>query len=125
MTRKILVVDDEEDIEPLFRLRFRKDVKEGLLAFEFARSGEAALSLLASGAPDYVMILSDISMPGMNGIELLERIRAQYPLLPVVMVSAYGDDDTQSHVRSVGATGFVSKPIDFAHLRQQLLNGSP
>ena len=115
--RRVLVVDDEEDVEALFLQRFRKELRAGAVALTFARSGEQALAHFDGKSPDFVLILSDINMPGMSGFELLHAIKALRPSLPVVMVSAYGDADHQARAASLGAEGFVAKPIDFDALR--------
>ena len=96
----IVIVDDERDVQALFEQRFRREVREGLLHLHFAFSGEEALALLAHrGIADIVLILSDINMPGMNGLELLKAVKQQYPQLKVYMITAYGD--AESHERAV------------------------
>jgi len=117
----ILVVDDEPDVELLFRQRFRQDVRAGRFAMEFARSAAAALQRITSitGAP-LILILSDINMPGMSGLELLPRARAARPDVPVIMITAYGDDDTKRKALEGGAESLLTKPIDFAALRDEI-----
>ena len=118
MSVLILVVDDEPDVELLFRQRFRQDVRVGRFAMEFAQSAVAALQRITDvrGAP-LILILSDINMPGMSGLELLPRARAARPDVPVIMIAAYGDDDTKRKALEGGAESLLTKPIDFAALR--------
>ena len=118
---KFLVVDDERDVEMLFRQKFRKEVKQGLLELEFAFSGNEALELLRSKQPpDVVYIFSDINMPGMTGFELLEEVKAQFPQIKVSMISAYGDTDNYERAINSGAKEFFTKPIDFDSLKDEL-----
>jgi CheY-like chemotaxis protein len=118
---KLLVVDDEKDVEMLFRQRFRKEVRQGLIELEFAFSGQEALELLRSKEPpDVVYIFSDINMPGMSGLELLEKVKAQFPQIQVSMISAYGDDENYEKAINSGAKEFFTKPIDFASLREEI-----
>jgi CheY-like chemotaxis protein len=121
MTALILVVDDEADIEPLFRQQFRRDLRSGRFQMAFASSGPDALTYL-EGAQDVriILLLSDINMPGMSGLDLLGLVKAARPDLPVIMISAYSDPDTQARAASSGAVGLVPKPIDFEHLRRQI-----
>ncbi len=120
MSVLILVVDDEPDVELLVRQRFRQDVRAGRFAMEFAQSAVAALPRITSitGAP-LILILSDINMPGMSGLELLPRARAA-PDVPVIMITAYGDDDTKRKALEGGAESLLTKPIDFAALRDEI-----
>jgi len=117
----ILVVDDEPDVELLFRQRFRQDVKVGRFAMEFAQSAVAALQRITdiTGAP-LILILSDINMPGMSGLELLPKARAARPDLPVIMITAYGDDETKRKAIEGGAKSLLTKPIDFTTLRDEI-----
>ena len=119
---KILVVDDEADIQPLFEQRFRKEIKSGDVSFEFAFSGEEALVCLDKYLHEAVLILSDINMPGMCGLELLSRIKAKHHDPPpiVMMISAYGDSENQKAAMDLGADGFISKPVDFAVLKEKI-----
>jgi len=121
MTLLILVVDDEPDVEMLFRQHFRKDLRAGHYSMEFPRSADAALQRIAD-ADDVtlILILSDINMPGMSGLELLPRVKAARPDLPVIMITAYGDVETERKARERGAEGFLTKPIDFAALRGEI-----
>lgn len=122
---KILIVDDEQDVELLFRQRFRKELREGSFHFHFAFSAESALNFLKSLQPfDVVLVLSDINMPGMNGLELLRLIKTEYPELRVMMVTAYGDEANHSTALSYGADDFITKPVDFNLLKEriQLMN---
>ena len=126
MSAHILMVDDEPDAEELFRQNFRREIRKGAIAFEFAQSGSEALELLDSeDAPGIILALSDINMPGMTGIELLEKIRQQRPEIPVFMITAYGDTSTERTVRELGAAQFLTKPVDFAALKDQLSNMIP
>lgn len=118
----ILVVDDETDMEALFRQKFRKEIKEKLLNFHFVTSGEAALNFLSSQTAEIVLILSDINMPGMSGLELLKHIKDQFSKLPVIIVSAYGDDSNYKTAMKYGAEDFVTKPIDFEELKKKILD---
>lgn len=118
---KFLVVDDEKDVEMLFRQKFRKEIRRGELEFVFAFSGQEALSILnSSNPPDVVYVFSDINMPGMTGIELLETIKSDFPHINVSMISAYGDDDNYQKAISSGAKQFFTKPIDFESLRTEI-----
>ncbi|MGK6351165.1 response regulator [Parapedobacter sp. DT-150] len=119
---KILVVDDEADIQPLFRQRFRREIKNGLLAFDFALSGEEAVHYLESGQSEVVLILSDINMPGMSGLELLQHIRGAHGTAPpfVMMITAYGDEANRAQSMQLGADDFLTKPLDFDLLKEKL-----
>jgi CheY-like chemotaxis protein len=118
---KFLVVDDEKDVEMLFRQRFRKEIRSGVLELEFAFSGEEALKLLRSHQPPEVMyIFSDINMPGMTGLELLEKVKYEFPMIHVSMISAYGDAENHNRAMNSGAKEFFTKPIDFDSLRNEL-----
>lgn len=118
---KFLVVDDEQDVELLFRQRFRKEVREGLVELEFAFSGEDALNIVRSKEPpDVVYIFSDINMPGMSGLELLQKVKADYPQIQVSMISAYGDDENYEKAINSGAKEFFTKPIDFDSLKKEI-----
>lgn len=115
---KIMVVDDEKDIKLLFEQRFRKEIKEGKLAFLFAFSGEEAKDYLElNGSGNLNQILSDINMPGMNGLELLKWIKDNYPELKVAMITAYGDQNNYKQAVEYGADDYMTKPIDFAQLK--------
>jgi CheY-like chemotaxis protein len=117
----ILVVDDEADVELLFRQRFRQDVKAGRFAMEFAQTAVAALQRITDsvGGP-LILILSDINMPGMSGLDLLPKARAARPDVPVIMITAYGDDETRRKALDGGAKLLLTKPIDFATLREEI-----
>ncbi len=118
---KFLVVDDEHDVEMLFRQKFRKEIRSGLIELEFAFSGKEALERLQSTQPpDVLYIFSDINMPGMSGLELLERVKARFPQIQVSMISAYGDDENYNRAIKSGAKEFFTKPIDFESLRAEL-----
>jgi two-component system, response regulator, stage 0 sporulation protein F len=117
----ILVVDDETDVAELFRQRFRREVRQGTYVMHFANSGEEALGKMAEGIdPQLIVILSDINMPGMDGLTLLEHIKKGFPAIPVMMVTAYGDDERRRRADELGARGFLSKPVDFDQLKKQL-----
>jgi two-component system chemotaxis response regulator CheY len=118
----VLVVDDEEDVKLLFEQRFRKEIKSGEMQFVFAFSGEAALHYLAQHQHEAVLILSDINMPGMSGLELLKKIKEKDASPPptVVMITAYGDDENFKTAMSLGADDFLTKPLDFAILKEKL-----
>lgn len=116
---KVMVVDDEADVRMLFEQRFRKEVRAGLIEFYFALSGQEALDFLETHEED-LLILSDINMPGMNGLDLLARIKTDRPDLPVVMITAYGDPETRRRAKELGAHGLLTKPVDFAALREEI-----
>lgn len=120
--KKILVVDDERDIQPLFEQRFRKEIKNGELDFVFAFSGEDALAYLENHESEAVLILSDINMPGMSGLELLRHIKEKYekPLPIVMMITAYGDNENYTQAMQLGADDFLTKPVDFSSLKEKL-----
>jgi CheY-like chemotaxis protein len=121
MSVSILVVDDEADVAELFRQQFRREVRQGRYVFHFAQSGEEALDKLGGGIePELIVIFSDINMPGMDGLGLLRRLKEQRADLPVIMVTAYGDDERRRKAREFGASEFVTKPVDFSLLKQQL-----
>jgi two-component system, chemotaxis family, chemotaxis protein CheY len=119
---KILVVDDEKDVQILFEQRFRKEIKEGQINFVFAFSGEEALNYLNELNHEAVLILSDINMPGMTGLELLRRIKEKYNSPPpvVMMITAYGDADNYNQAKALGADDFLTKPVDFTALKEKL-----
>jgi len=120
---KILVVDDEKDVEMLFRQKFRKEIRSRHLELVFAFSGQEALNLLGtSQPPDVVYVFSDINMPGMTGLELLDEIKSKYPQINVSMISAYGDSDNYNKAIKSGAKEFFTKPIDFESLRDEINN---
>jgi len=117
----ILVVDDEPDVEALFRQQFRRDIKSGRFTMEFAMSAQAALERAASVAdPSLILILSDVNMPGMSGLEMLPKVRAERPDVPVIMITAYGDAETRRKAVEQGAVGLLTKPVDFALLRHEI-----
>jgi CheY-like chemotaxis protein len=117
----ILIVDDEPDVAELFRQRFRREARQGTYVLHFAASGEEALRLLTHGIePQLIVILSDINMPGMDGLTLLSRIKERRPELPVMMVTAYGDDERRRRASEYGAAEFITKPVDFDLLKRQL-----
>jgi len=118
---KILVVDDEKDVEILFRQKFRKEIKSGSLELVFAFSGQEALDLLEKTDPPEVMyIFSDINMPGMTGLELLNKVKAHFPQIKISMISAYGDSENYNKAIDSGAKEFFTKPIDFNSLKEEI-----
>jgi CheY-like chemotaxis protein len=119
---KILVVDDEADIKLLFEQRFRKEIKSQEMTFVFANSGEQAIAYLNEHVHEAVLILSDINMPGMSGLELLARIKQQFASPPpvVMMITAYGDAENYRQAVELGADDFLTKPLDFALLKAKL-----
>jgi CheY-like chemotaxis protein len=119
---KILVVDDEQDVKILFEQRFRKEIRKKELNFVFAFSGEEALEKMETMEQEAVLILSDINMPGMSGLELLKRIKENYTAPPpvVMMVTAYGDEENRTTSKQLGADDFLTKPLDFNELKTKL-----
>jgi two-component system, response regulator, stage 0 sporulation protein F len=118
---KILIVDDEKDVEILFRQKFRKEIKSKTIELEFAFSGQEALELLnKENPPKVVYVFSDINMPGMTGLELLEKIKSKYPEINVSMISAYGDSENYDRAISSGAKEFFTKPVDFISLKAEI-----
>ncbi len=119
---KILVVDDEKDVRFLFEQRFRKEIRSQEMYFVFAYSGEEALNYLNENPHEAVLILSDINMPGMSGLELLERIKKKFLKPPpfVMMITAYGDETNYQSAMKLGADDFLTKPLDFSQLKQKL-----
>ena len=121
MSTYILVVDDEPDVESLFRQQFRRDIRSGRFVMEFANSAPQALERAeAIEDPSLILILSDINMPGMSGLEMLAKVKAARPKVPVIMITAYGDEDTKRKAIELGAKGLLTKPIDFSTLRQEI-----
>jgi len=121
MTVSILVVDDEVDVADLFRQQFRREVRGGQYVIHFAVSGEDALAKLADGIePTLIVILSDVNMPGMDGLSLLGEIKQRFPNFPVMIVTAYGDDERRRRASDLGACEFLTKPVDFDLLKEQL-----
>ncbi|HVZ96229.1 MAG TPA: response regulator [Chitinophagaceae bacterium] len=119
---KILVVDDEKDIQALFEQRFRKEIRSHEMEFSFVYSGEEALAFMNDHIHEAVLILSDINMPGMSGLELLKRIKQRYENPPpvVMMITAYGDEENYQKSLSYGADDFLTKPLDFLLLKEKL-----
>jgi len=117
----ILVVDDEPDVEDLFRQQFRRDIRAGRFTMEFAESGDSALQKISdANAVPLILILSDVNMPGMSGLELLPKAKASRPDVPVIMITAYGDGDTRRRALEGGAEALLTKPIDFSALRSEI-----
>ncbi|HEU5444738.1 MAG TPA: response regulator [Pseudolabrys sp.] len=117
----ILVVDDEPDVEALFRQHFRRDLRDGRFAMEFAQSAPAALQCISNaGSASLILILSDINMPGMSGLELLPKAKSIRPDVPIIMITAYGDADTKRKALESGADALFTKPIDFGMLRNEI-----
>ena len=125
--RKVLVVDDEPEVEPMFRQRMRRELRAGVYEFLFARSGRHALEMLDEN-PDVRLVITDISMPEMNGWQLLDALGERWPELPSMVVSAFGDAANMKRAEESGAQGFVVKPVDFGELREKVaasLEGGP
>ena len=121
MSILVLVVDDEPDVEALFRQQFRRDLRAQRFVMDFAGSAADALSRIASTIEQsLILILSDINMPGMTGLEMLPKVKAIRPEVPVIMITAYGDADTRRKALEGGATGLLTKPIDFSLLREEI-----
>ncbi len=121
MSTYIVVVDDEPDVEEMFRQQFRRDLRSGRFIMEFALSAPAALEQVkAIPDPSLILILSDINMPGMTGLEMLPKVKEERPNVPVIMITAYGDVQTRKRATELGAAGLLSKPIDFSVLRQEI-----
>ena len=121
MNPLILVVDDEPDVEDLFRQQFRRDIRAGRFTMEFAESGDSALQKISdANAVPLILILSDVNMPGMSGLELLPKAKASRPDVPVIMITAYGDGDTRRRALEGGAEALLTKPIDFTALRSEI-----
>jgi CheY-like chemotaxis protein len=117
----ILVVDDEPDVELLFRQQFRRDLRAGRFTMDFAQSASAALARIANaGDQSLILILSDINMPGMSGLELLPKAKAIRPDVPIIMITAYGDAETKRRALESGAEALLTKPIDFGTLRTEI-----
>lgn len=119
---KVLVVDDEKDVQVLFEQRFRKEIKSGEMDLAFAFSGEEALEYMNEHDHEAVLILSDINMPGMSGLELLKHIKEKFEKPPpiVMMITAYGDDENYNQAMKLGADDFLTKPVDFISLKEKL-----
>jgi CheY-like chemotaxis protein len=121
MSTYIVVVDDEPDVEEMFRQQFRRDLRAGRFVMEFALSAPAALERVkAIPDPSLILILSDINMPGMTGLEMLPKVKAERPSVPVIMITAYGDEATTKKASELGAARLLPKPIDFTLLRQEI-----
>ena len=121
MSLLILVVDDEPDVEVLFRQQFRRELRAGRFAMEFAQSAPMALQRITNaGDESLILILSDINMPGMSGLELLPKVKAIRPDVPIIMITAYGDPDTKRKALENGAEALLTKPIDFGTLRIEI-----
>ena len=121
MSGLILVVDDEPDVADLFRQQFRKELRDSRFVMEFAHSATDALERVhAAEAAKLILILSDINMPGMSGLDLLPRARLARPDVPVIMITAYGDHEMRRKAAEAGAAGLFTKPIDFPELRGEI-----
>jgi CheY-like chemotaxis protein len=117
----ILVVDDEPDVESLFRQHFRRDIRDGRFIMEFANSAASALERAKTiPDPSLILILSDINMPGMSGLEMLPKVKSARPNVPVIMITAYGDEGTRRQALEGGAVDLLTKPIDFGLLRREI-----
>ncbi|WJR80767.1 response regulator [Bradyrhizobium sp. NP1] len=121
MSVLVLVVDDEPDVEALFRQQFRRDLRAQRFVMDFANSAADALSRIASSiGQSLILVLSDINMPGMTGLEMLPKVKEIRPEVPVIMITAYGDAETRRKALESGAQGLLTKPIDFAQLREEI-----
>jgi len=120
MNPLILVVDDEPDVEALFRQQFRRDLRSSRFQMDFARSGAQALDLVAEAEASLILIFSDVNMPGMSGLDLLPKAREVRPDVPIFMITAYGDAETRKKAAERGAAGLFTKPIDFPELRVEI-----
>ena len=121
MSVLVLVVDDEPDVEALFRLQFRRDLRAQRFIMEFAISAKDALTRIADTREQLlILILSDINMPGMTGLEMLPKVKQIRPDVPVIMITAYGDPETRRKALAEGASGLLTKPIDFSALREEI-----
>ena len=121
MSILVLVVDDEPDVEALFRQQFRRDLRSQRFVMDFANSAADALSRIAASiGQSLILILSDINMPGMTGLEMLPKVREMRPEVPVIMITAYGDAETKRKALASGAEGLLTKPIDFTLLREEI-----
>ncbi len=116
----VMVVDDEADVQMLFQQRFRRELREGRIRFYFALSGQQALDLLEKQEADIMLILSDINMPGMSGLELLKEVKNRHGHLKVFMITAYGDDHNRRRAEEYGSDAYFTKPIDFEDLKAKL-----
>lgn len=120
--KKVMVVDDERDVQLLFQQRFRREIRSGQIEFSFAFSGEEALKYLSQHGDEYLaLIITDINMPGMNGLELLKLIKDRFTSLKVIMVTAYGDDQNYRTAMDYGADDYINKPIEFTNLKEKIL----
>jgi CheY-like chemotaxis protein len=124
---QILVVDDEADVRDLFQQRFRREIRSGEWTFSFAFSGEEALTYLRAHHSEVLIILSDINMPGMSGLDLLGHVKEEFDMPPttMMMITAYGDDESHRKALSLGANDFLTKPVDFAVLKEKLMHLRP
>jgi CheY-like chemotaxis protein len=126
MNVQVLVVDDEHDVADLFRQQFRRELRSGKFLMDFAYSGAEALEHIAIPSDvQLILLLSDINMPGMTGLELLPKVRKLRPDVPVIMITAYGDPQTRQKAVDCGAAGFLTKPVDFDNLRQEIASRLP
>ena len=119
---QILVVDDETDVRDLFLQRFRREIRSGEMSFSFAFSGEEAMTYMRQHSSEVLIILSDINMPGMSGLELLSHVKEEFEMPPttMMMITAYGDDQSYQQAMQLGANDFLTKPVDFGALKEKL-----
>ena len=124
---QILVVDDEADVRDLFQQRFRREIRSGELHFSFAFSGEEAMAFMRAHPSEVLIILSDINMPGMSGLELLGHVKEEFNMPPttMMMITAYGDDQSYQQAMQLGANDFLTKPVDFGVLKEKLTHLLP
>jgi len=121
---KVMIVDDEQDVKLLFQQKFRKEIRAGKIDLSFAFSGESALQHLENECHDYALVLSDINMPGMNGLELLRTIKEKFSSLSVWMITAYGDDQNYRQAIEYGCSDYMTKPLDFDSLKEKIMQNS-
>lgn len=119
---RVMIVDDEPDMKYLFQQKFRKEIRAGQIDLTFAFSGQSALKNLVEKCEQISLVLSDINMPGMNGLELLQKIKANFNTLPVWMLTAYNDQDNYQQALKYGCSDYLTKPIDFSQLKQKILS---
>lgn len=118
----VMIVDDEQDVKFLFQQKFRKEIKDKKIDLTFAFSGQSALKRLEEKIDTITLVLSDINMPGMNGLELLQKIKEKFNDLPVWMITAYNDEENYQQALDYGCADYLTKPIDFPELKKKILS---